>query len=116
MIGEAWRGPGTRHRLGLALALRREVRVLRELVELFEKLFSAIFLPQRRHLLEVGPQLAVLLVFADVGRDHHHDGQAVYEDDGDHVVQSADVVVLVLPGILYHPDPSLVFVLLDPDL
>lgn len=39
--------------------------------------------------LQVRPQLAVLLVLANVGRDHHDNGHAVDDDDGDDVIEGS---------------------------
>ena len=48
-----------------------------------------------RHLLEVSVEASVYLVLADVGCDHHEDGAAVDENDGDDVVEGTDVVLLM---------------------
>lgn len=40
------------------------------------------------------------LVLAHVGGDHHEDGTSVDEDDGDHVVQRADVVLFSVKAVV----------------
>ena len=48
--------------------------------------------------------------------DHHDDGQAVDEDDGDDVVEGPDVVIVADAGVLDVSQPRVVLMLLQAHL